>query len=199
VRAGGRSGGEEGIYYRREDYAGFWRRLTVDVIDVAAVLLLFLLASAFMVRLAGPDDELPTDALQVLLLAVLSYAYFVLLKCSRLRTLGYRIGRVRVVDLRGEPPGLFALTIRFLFGVLGPLNVGLDLVWIPSDRNRQALRDKFAHTYVIRADAQPSGRGRILYTTYYLLGTALVFQEMTPSQESPPFGPPRGERRDPGE
>ncbi|HXH94459.1 MAG TPA: hypothetical protein VNN25_22975 [Thermoanaerobaculia bacterium] len=36
----------------------------------------------------------------------------------------------------------------------------------------QALRDKSAHTYVIRRDPSPAGTGRIAYAHYTLLGTS---------------------------
>jgi len=49
-------------------------------------------------------------------------------------------------------------------------------------RAGQALRDKFAHTYVIRRDAVPTGTGRIAYAHYTLLGTSYLFKEVRSSQ-----------------
>jgi uncharacterized RDD family membrane protein YckC len=79
------------------------------------------------------------------------------LKGLKFRTLGYRAGRVRIVGLDGEAPGYASLTLRLMFAMLGPLNWPADLAWLSSDSHRQALRDKFANTYVVRADAQAAG------------------------------------------
>ena len=117
-------------------------------------------------------------------LLIVGFGYFVLLKRSRFRTLGYRLLRARIVNLQGSRPSIYALTIRLLFAVLGPLNFLLDLMWIPGDRYRQALRDKFAHTYVIRDRAEPVARGGIIYTSYHVLGMAFIFPEVRWSNES---------------
>lgn len=34
-------------------------------------------------------------------------------------------------------------------------------LWIPSDPWRQSLRDKLAHTYVVKVGAEPAGRARV--------------------------------------
>ena len=129
----------EGVYYRQEDYAGVWRRLVVDVIDILVVLfvsavLLFALAVVF-------DGQVPTLAVP-LILALVAVMYLVVLKGSRVRTLGYRIAGTRIVNLRGQAPGLDALASRLLFAVCGPLNLLLDILWIPGDERRQALREQ---------------------------------------------------------
>jgi hypothetical protein len=66
-----------------------------------------------------------------------------------------------------------------LFATLGPVNFLLDLLWVPSDPCRQALRDKFAHTYVIRRDAVPVGSGRIAYGIYTAFGMTMLFAEVS--------------------
>jgi len=108
------------------------------------------------------------------------YWYFVIVKRSRFHTVGYRLGRVRIVDVRGQPPSQRALTLRLLFAVLGPFNIVLDLLWIPSDPYKQSLRDKVAHTYVVKASAPPAGPARVVYRNYYMMGMSFVFQEIEP-------------------
>jgi len=114
----------------------------------------------------------------------MAFAYFVLLKRSRFRTLGYKLCGARIVNLQGDRPSVYSLTIRLLFAVFGPLNLLLDLIWIPTDECRQALRDKFAHTYVVRFNAAPEGRGTVVYTTYFILGWAFLFPEIKALHES---------------
>jgi uncharacterized RDD family membrane protein YckC len=131
----GRTAVDRGVYFSKRDYASVWRRIAIETIDSAVVLA----ATA---------------------LSAIGFCYFVLLKWWR-RTLGYAVGGVRIVTLRGERPSLLTLTTRFLFATFGPANIILDLLWIGNDPHRQALRDKSAQTYVIRKDAKPAGRGSL--------------------------------------
>ena len=64
--------------------------------------------------------------------------------------------------------------------VLGPANFLVDLLWISSDPSKQALRDKIAHTYVIRKNAVPAGTGQVVYRTYMLFGWTLLSAEVRP-------------------
>ena len=109
-----------------------------------------------------------------------AYTYFVIVKHSRFCTLGYRLGRVRIVDVRGELPSWGALSLRLLFAVFGPINFVIDMLWIPSDPCKQSLRDKLTHTYVVKAGARAAGPARLVYRNYYLLGMAFVFREIEP-------------------
>jgi hypothetical protein len=53
-----------------------------------------------------------------------AFAYFVILKRSRFRTLGYRLGQIKIVGLDGQPPTYLSLSLRLMFGLLGPLPAG---------------------------------------------------------------------------
>ena len=108
------------------------------------------------------------------------YWYFVIVKHSRFHTVGYRLGRVRIVDAYGQTPSRRALSLRLLFAVFGPINIILDILWIPTDPCKQSLRDKLAHTYVVKASAHPAGPARVVYRNYYIMGMSLVFQELEP-------------------
>jgi uncharacterized RDD family membrane protein YckC len=145
-----------GVYFRREDYAPLWLRILIDIIDL---LVAGTICVALAVALYSLSLERVTPAAWVLGI----FSYFVLLKRSNIGTVGYRVGRVRAVGIDGNPPSLLALTMRLLFGVLGPINWLLDLGWLSNDAHRQALRDKFAQTYVIKRNAQPAGTGKLVY------------------------------------
>jgi uncharacterized RDD family membrane protein YckC len=121
-----------------------------------------------------------------ILLIVMSY--MVVLKRSRFRTLGYRLGGVKIVGLDGGPPSYPSLLLRFTFTALGPLNWCIDLLWLSHDPHRQALRDKFANTYVIRTDAQPAGEGRIVLRYYHIIFYNCLFREIEASQSSAASG-----------
>jgi uncharacterized RDD family membrane protein YckC len=175
----------QAVCFSPEDYAGLWRRLVVQLIDLVTVAILWVVVTVVIV--VGTPAELPRSLVVLGGWATLLFWYFVLLKGSRFRTLGYRLGRVRVVDIRGNPAGVGALTVRLLFALGGPLNLIVDMAWIPSDRFRQSLRDKVAGTYVVRARAEPAGWARIVYTHYRLLGGSFLLQELTPLDADPPL------------
>ena len=100
-------------------------------------------------------------------------------------TLGYRLAGVKLVNLQGEPAGLFRSTCRFLFLFVGPINFLFDLLWLTSDANKQTLRDKFSRTYVVDRNAVPTGHGPIVYTQYFIATLSFVFPEVKrPTTES---------------
>ena len=170
-----RGAGETGIYFRREDYASFWRRAFVDLVDVAiAGAVTIGLTMLIWTMLPGADDA----AVLMLVGFTAGYGYFVVLKRSRWRTPGYRLGGVQIVGLDGRTPGWGALTMRFAFAFLGPVNWALDLLFLSGDRYRQAVRDKLAHTLVIRAGAQPAGEGRVVYRYYHILFYNVLSREV---------------------
>lgn len=167
----------QGVYYSRNDYAGFWRRLVVDLIDFT-LLIVVLITIAIGVALILPPGEQALPHLLFWSAIALGFVYLVLLKRSRFRTLGYLVGGIRIVNIHGERPSIWSLAIRALFAVFGPFNMLIDVMWITTDERRQALRDKFAHTYVILDRAVPLGDGAIVYATYTILGWNFLFAEV---------------------
>ena len=88
---------------------------------------------------------------------------------------------MRIVGIHGDSPSTWRVTLRLLLALMGAYSsvFGLcDLLWITGDDHRQALRDKLARTYVIRASAQPVGRGPIVYDVYHVLAWTLVLPEV---------------------
>jgi uncharacterized RDD family membrane protein YckC len=168
---------DEGVYYRRQDYAGVWRRLLVSTVDTV-VALAALLGLLLMRKAVMPVGGV---SLAVLIWLVVAYWYFIVCKRSRLRTLGYRCGRVKIVDIRGDSPSSWSLTFRLMLALMGTYSYELgliDFLWISGDDHGQALRDKLAHTYVVRASAQPVGRGPIVYDVYHVLMWTLLLPEV---------------------
>ena len=168
------------VYFAREDYAGFWRRLAVEVVDILVALGL-LVALAFLFTVTPHRGRVSVE-LVFLAWGVVTFWYFVILKHLGWRTAGYHLGGVRIVDACGQVPGFTSLSLRLLFGVMGPFNVLVDMLWIPSDPWRQSLRDKLAHTYVVKANAKPAGPGRLVYRNYHMLGSTFIFQEIQPGK-----------------
>jgi uncharacterized RDD family membrane protein YckC len=165
-----------GVYFRREDYAPFWLRVLVDVIDLL-VFLALCVAFAIPIVAISPANR-TTFNLLLTTFAAVAFSYFVLLKRSSYRTLGYRLARLKIVGIDGQPPSYPALILRTMFGFLGPLNWLLDLAWISNDTNRQSLRDKFTDTYVVKMAAQAAGHGRIVVRHYHILSYNFMFREV---------------------
>jgi uncharacterized RDD family membrane protein YckC len=120
-----------GVYFQRDDYAGFWRRLLIDSVDLI-VIGVNCLTSIAVVSLLSPSPGLVLASW-----GAAFFSYFVLLKRSSLGTVGYRVGSVRIVAQDGGRPGISSLTLRLLFGVLCPLNWLVDLVWAFGDTHRR--------------------------------------------------------------
>ena len=166
----------EAVYYRSEDYASFGLRMLIDIIDLFIVFAVFITVSLFT------DDFFSMNLLMLVWIAIW-FSYFVLLKRSKMGTVGYMVAKVRIVNLKGERPSVYSLALRLMFAILGPFNSILDLLWIPSDEHRQALRDKFAKTYVIKRTALPAGTGKIIYHNYDIFGWRFIFSEVRQQED----------------
>jgi len=160
-----------GVYFQRCDYASFWLRLLVDLIDAVTAGVLCCVAIVALWAFAPAK-------LILFVCAAIFFCYFVLLKRSRGGTVGYRLCGVRIVGLDGQRAGLLPMTIRMLFMVLGPINYLLDLAWMANETQRQALRDKFADTYVIKKHAVPIGSGKVIHRYYEILTYNFLFREV---------------------
>lgn len=164
-----------GVYYRPDDYLGVLRRLLIEIVDlpIAVALSILLVGAVWSVAPAG-DPE----GIVLLVSSLVWFGYFVVLKGSRFRTVGYVVAGAQIVNLKGGRPSFLSLFGRLLFAFVGPLNVLIDLFWLTGDPNRQALRDKFAGTYVIRRSAVPAGTGSIVLRTYMFWGMTFLFREV---------------------
>ena len=167
--------------YNQQDYVGVFKRIVIDFIDVTVAILLSVFVTWLLVE-GSPSDVSPAVVTGVW--GAVWIAYFVFLKGSRWRTIGYLVAGAKIVNYSGRRPSRFALMVRLLFVVMGPMNFVVDLLWIPSDTRRQALRDKFAHTFVVRQRALPAEIGRLVYRTYTVFGATFLFAEVVPLVQS---------------
>ena len=81
-------------------------------------------------------------------------------------------------DVRSK---LTAMTFRLLIWVFGPFNFILDMLWLGADSEQQTLRDCYAGTYVVRANARPVGVGAVHLTRYFGAGLALSYPRVVRS------------------
>ncbi len=166
-----------GVYFRREDYAPFWRRVLVLAIDLTVFVTVSLLTALPLTFL--PVSMAATFNLMLLNTVEVAFFYFVVLKRSKFRTLGYRVARVRIVSPNGEAPDYPSMFLRLMFGTLVPFH-WLNWIWLTNDSHRQTLHDKVANTYVVKANAQAVGKGRIVLRYYEISGYNYLFREIDP-------------------
>lgn len=169
----------EGIYYSRDDYAGLMRRMIIFLVDGIVLLVIFLILSTIFSAIFKEDERALYIAL-ILTCLLSAHLYLAVLKSSKIRTLGYILTGVKIVNLKGEKPSFLNMTSRFSLVLLYLTSVFfiIDLIWIWSNKNRQSIRDRFARTYVIKKNALPIGKGNITYANYFLLGWAWSFAEV---------------------
>jgi uncharacterized RDD family membrane protein YckC len=149
--------------------AGFPRRLLAAVIDALLVLLVSsgVTAGAALAlgvplpraKELGPDlllagllDRNPMAVGAAGLFVGIGALYHIYLGGIAGQTLGKRLMHLRVIGSRGTAPGALVGILRFLALVLSVLPAGLGWLWCLFDRERRALHDHLAGTYVIVED-----------------------------------------------
>jgi uncharacterized RDD family membrane protein YckC len=137
-------------------YPAFGRRAAAFLIDISLVLL-FIAAAAL--PLSGVLTGMNTDTLTIILAVIVSLGSLVFLLWYPIiqpgrtgQTLGKRLLNIKVVDRRGNPPGIDRMAVRFLIGYpLCAIIMGVGFLAPLWDVQRQALDDKLVDTYVINA------------------------------------------------
>jgi uncharacterized RDD family membrane protein YckC len=147
--------------------AGFWRRAVAGLIDLAILLPVWAAAGLSLCLAFGqPIPRLPELSPDLLIAALLDgnaasesllaisgiifFLYFFIFHASRGQTPGKQLLGLRVIDGYGARPGLFRTLIRTASYLLSALPCSLGFLWIGFDRERRALHDWVAGTYVVR-------------------------------------------------
>jgi uncharacterized RDD family membrane protein YckC len=150
--------------------ASFPRRLTAAIVDAIIVLVVAsaVTAGAALVlgvplpraKELGPDlllagilDRNPMAVGAAGLFLGIGALYHIYLGGITGQTVGKRLMRLRVIGSRGTPPGAIGGIIRFLSLILSVVPAGLGWLWCLFDRERRALHDHLAGTYVILEDS----------------------------------------------
>jgi uncharacterized RDD family membrane protein YckC len=163
----------DGVFYSQSDYAGIIRRLAIVLIDSSFLIAVFILMYSSAPLMNMSERHIAGGFVLV------TYLYLVILKRSKTRTIAYRLLDTRVVDLEGNAPSIWKMTLRYILLIGGPFHILADLLWLTGERDKQSIRDKFAATYVVRNKAQPIGRGKILVNLTDLFGYSLYLREVS--------------------
>lgn len=94
-----------GTYFAAEAYVGLGRRLLIQIIDAAVLVVVSIVLSIVSVLLfRDPDGAF------LLAMVVFTWAYLAVVKQSKMRTVGFRLANARIVTLRGQRPSILAET-----------------------------------------------------------------------------------------
>jgi len=135
-------------------YPAFGRRAVAFLIDIFLVLLFI---TAAVLPLSGVLTGMNTDTLTIILAVIVSLGslafllWYPIIQPGRTgQTLGKRLLNVKVVDRKGNPPGIDKMAVRFLIGYpLCAIIMGVGFLVPLWDVQRQALDDKLVDTYVV--------------------------------------------------
>jgi uncharacterized RDD family membrane protein YckC len=95
------------------------------------------------------DGNAASEAL-LSLSAILFFLYFFVFHAARGQTPGKKLLGLRVIDAYGARPGLLRTLLRTAGYLLSLAPCSLGFLWIGFDRERRALHDWVAGTYVVR-------------------------------------------------
>ena len=168
----------DGVYFAPTDYIGAGRRLIILCVDTVALFVMGWGLSIAWAGLFGHDERF------IAALAVAVWLYLVPLKRSAWRTVGYRLAGAKLVNLQGERPTLWLLTLRSLLWIffLIPGNVLVDVLWCSVDEDRQSIRDRIASTCLVKNRATPVGTGEVHMAYYFVLGYMFTYSHVVHAQ-----------------
>ena len=142
---------------------GFWRRLFAGLLDLIIIIPASLIVIWLASKLTGVhvprgldfwlDLILASDPALVMALGLtiaVAALYALVFQVTQGRTIGMRVLGMRVVDIYGDSPSAARCVARTLGYLGGVATLLLGFLWIGFDREKRALHDWIAGTYVIR-------------------------------------------------
>lgn len=146
---------------------GFWRRLAAFAIDFAALACTAgLLNWALLATLDLPPLMPPAKGLGVVLALleispgdvvlriapglVMAALYFGAFWTLTGQSPGQRVLGIRVVDPRGNTPGVLRVALRLFGQAIALAPAALGWIWLAFDREKRGWHDHIARTYVVR-------------------------------------------------
>ena len=140
------------------ELAGFGRRLLAFLIDNLLLYLVYgIFATCPVLLVPDPfssDEEAMLSMLLCgahLLFLLLYFWYYVFFQARSGQTLGKKIMGIRIISADGSSPGKGRCFLRFIGYWISSLILYIGFLMPLWDQNKQALHDKMANTYVIRA------------------------------------------------
>ncbi len=133
------------------EYMGFWIRFGAAIIDGVLVWLVSSVFFFFLFTLNNIGGFPPLSPLSSFWFP-LSWLYYWLFTGLKGQTVGKMAFGIKVVDRRGNIPGLGIAALREIPGkILSSIVLYLGFLWIIWGEQKQGWHDKIASTYVVRA------------------------------------------------
>jgi uncharacterized RDD family membrane protein YckC len=124
--------------------AGFWRRFVAAFLDGILLNLVSLPISA------AAGMSMGASAGAMVIIAVISVAYFAAFEGTSGQTIGKRAMGIRVVDAdTGDPIGVSRAIGRWFGRIVSTVVVYLGYLWMLWDGNKQTWHDKMVSTVVV--------------------------------------------------
>jgi uncharacterized RDD family membrane protein YckC len=140
-------------------HAGFWRRYTAGMIDLAVLGGVTFVAA--IVALALYEQSVSYDTNQILLTGIISlalfiWAYFAIGESQPgWGTVGKRLMGITVVNKDGGPLGVWRATVRLFARIISALPLLLGFLLPAFTSKRQAPHDMISGALVVARDASP--------------------------------------------
>jgi len=134
----------------QRDACGLFRRLLAMAYDTAAVVALWLFATALAMITGFRELSVVRDPVYALYLLLVWFAYLAWCWHRGGMTLGMRAWRIHIEGEDGGLPGWTACAVRFAVSVLSAAAAGLGFAWSLFDREKRAWHDTLSHTRLIR-------------------------------------------------
>lgn len=164
-----------GVKYAENDYAGFWRRLVTQLIDIFVVvgfLMVGLLIDGYRYDPYHSDQYL----FITYVFLVAAVFYLTVVKSSSVGTLGQIFTKTKVIDLNGERPGFFRMLYRLLFWLFGPFNAFVDVIFMTTNVEKRTVRDCLCNTLVVKRSATPvTSESKIRHVRIMFCGWHFVY------------------------
>lgn len=127
------------------NYVGFWRRFAAYLLDG-----LILGAVNFLLSLVLRGSS--GFALLNIISLIIWIGYVVFYQSQTGQTLGKKVMGIKVVDAKGQKPSAVTFFLRDIVGkIVSGLILGIGYLFVIWDSKKQALHDKIASTYVVKA------------------------------------------------
>ena len=166
---------ETGVFYHKDDYASFTRRVVAGIIDIYVIIVL---STLFLIFTRFLNDQISLKSNYIFLIDM-AFIYLTFLKRSKFRTIGYYITGIKIVDLSGCKPSLYNMFLRVIVLIIGTYDYSKSIELVKTELTKQTLRDKYLGNYVIKADAKPIGSGPIITVAkHYGMRQTLLYKKV---------------------
>ena len=145
---------ETGVIFKSSDYASFFKRTILMVIDLVVLIILFI-ACYYTDNYLYQGYYVDSFIITQYIFPILAFLYLTILKTSKMGTLGQRITKTKILHINGKKPNVFIMVYRLFFWGFGPLNFIADLAWITINKEKRTVRDSLSNTIIVIKNAEP--------------------------------------------